>query len=171
MNNLRTPITILVVIIVALVGWFVWAHQSAASAPAAVQTQTATTTLPEQVQSAPITTAPTLDPTVVAQNMVGSWQSVDDPNYSISVTASGKWTDSYQGSNASSSVSETGDYTIFTSTDPDKDFTGILVPGVVYVKVAEGTTISYFSVLQASGNELQLSYLDRGTTLSFIKTQ
>lgn len=166
MNNLRTPVIILVAVLIALGAWFVWSNRPAPVVTATVTS--ASTTAPATQVQAP---APTLDQAAVAQNVVGSWQSTDDPNYSVTITASGKWTDSYKGADASSSVSETGTYELFTSQNPDKDFTGVLVPGVVYVKVSEGSSVLYFSVLEASSDNLQLSYLDRGNTLSFVKEQ
>ena len=102
--------------------------------------------------------------------MVGSWQSTDDPNYQIQVTASGKWTDTYAGADASSAT-QTGTYELFTSANPDKDFSGVLVPNVVYLKVTENKLSLYYSVQQANGTNFQISYLDRGNTLSFVKVQ
>jgi|GEM_PF-1307037 hypothetical protein len=173
MNSLRLPVTLLVIVVVGFFVWFWLARPISVHAPAQTSTTTVSTTSNSSGQaSSPQTTpSPTLDPSSVAQNIVGSWQSTDDANYSVAITSAGKWTDSYKGSNASSSVSETGTYELFTSADPDKDFTGTLVPGVVYVKVSEGTSVLYFSVLDASASNLQLSYLDRGNTLSFVKVQ
>jgi len=169
MNNLRTPIIILVVIILALGAWYFISRQS----PAMLVTQTtvSTTTSPASGSTLATEAPTTLNAAATAVNVVGTWQSTDDPNYSVVITSDGKWTDNYKGADASSSTSETGTYELFTSTNPDKDFTGVLVPGVVYVKVSEGTSVLYFSVLEASGQQLQLSYLDRGNTLSFTKEE
>jgi hypothetical protein len=41
----------------------------------------------------------------------------------------------------------------------------------VYLKIAEGNSTLYYSVLEASPDQLQLSYLDRGNTLSFVRVQ
>jgi hypothetical protein len=169
MNSLRVPVAILVVIVIALGAWYVLSRPSAHSEPpqtTSVATTTVTTTATTQPAE---TTPPTLNLSAVAANIMGSWQSTDDFNYTVNVDANNKWTDSYRGSDASSSVSETGTYTLFTSANPDKSFTGVLVPGVVYLKVAEGKTVTYYSVLKAAGDELQLSYLDRGNTLSFVR--
>jgi hypothetical protein len=170
MNRLSVPIGILVVIVVALAVWFVVSEHGAPSAPQQTATTTATTgqapVTVEQTPSQPVT----LDPATVAGDIVGSWQSTDDPNYQIQVTASGKWTDTYAGADASSAT-QTGTYELFTSANPDKDFTGVLVPGVVYLKVTENNLSLYYSVQQANGTNFQISYLDRGNTLSFVKVQ
>jgi hypothetical protein len=159
----------LVLIIVILFGvWYVATqHLSFASpAPAAVSTTTEHTMIPAPAPTTPAPAAPDLQ--TATANVVGSWQSTDDAQYTVAITASGKWTDAY-GSDAS--ATQTGTYTLFTSDKPDKDFTGILQPGVVYVKVVEGNSTLFFSVLEATGTNLQLSYLDRGNTLSFVRVQ
>ncbi len=163
MNSVRTPLIILAAIIIGLCAWYVFSNRTAP----APQTQAAT--VPQQA-AAQETPSPNLDEAAVAANISGTWQSTDDPNYSVVATSGGKWTDTYR-SDASSSVSQTGAYTLFTSQHPDPDFTGVLMPGVVYLKIAEGSSTLYFSVLEASGSALQLSYLDRGNTLSFTKVQ
>ena len=174
MNSLRVPVTLLIVIVVGVVVLFVFSRLSASSVtPSGVTVSNATTsgsgavTLPT---SAPAPRPPQ-DPASVPASIVGTWQSTDDPNYSVTVTSDGGWTDSYKGSGASDSTSQTGTYKLFTSQGPDKDFTGTLVSGVVYLKVTEGKDTLYYSVLAANGTQLQLSYLDRGNTLSFVRVQ
>ena len=168
---------IIVVLLVALGGWYVLAHENVtATLPTTDTTEaqaTTTTPTPNPVVATSTSPAPTstIDPQTVATNIVGSWRSVDDQNYTIGVTADGKWTDTYKGTDASSTLTQTGTYTIFTNANPDPKFDGTIVPGVVYVKVAEGSTVNYFSVIDASGNDLQLSYLARGNTLAFIRIQ
>lgn len=161
--NVRLPVLILIVIVIAFGAWYVLVHQNFTSTLS--QTYVATTT-PDNS-----TASPTLDPAAIAASAIGMWQSSDDPNYTVVIAPDGKWTDEYKGTDASSSVSQTGAYTLFTSANPDKDFTGTLTPGVVYLKVVEASTIFYYSVLEADGTNLQLSYLARGNTLSFTKVQ
>lgn len=169
MNNLRTPITILAVVIIAIGAWFYWSRQT--STPAPTVAGVVSPTSPSQPTPQAPAQAPALDPSVVAATIVGTWASTQDPNYTVVIAGSGAWTDKYKGGDSSSSVSETGTYKLFTSTDPDPDFTGTLVSGAVYVKVIEGSSTLYYSVLRASGNELQLHYLAMGNTLSFVKLQ
>lgn len=172
MNTLRTPIILLAVVVVALIAWFLWVHEQAVT-PSQTQTAAvvASTTSAAQTTSAASSTIQYPDEDAVASNIPGVWQSTDDPNYSIDVTSNGKWTDSYQGADASSTTSETGTYIFFASQNPDKDFTGTIVPGVTYLKVTEGSSVLYYSVLEVSGSNLQISYLDRGNTLSFVREQ
>lgn len=170
MSDLRIPAIILAIIAIALGGWYILAHQNFTSTLA----QTNSTTAVSAATSTQTQTAPAgfgLDQAAVAQTIAGAWQSTDDANYSINVTSGGTWTDTYAGANASSSVSQTGSYALFTSANPDPDFTGVLVPGLVYLKVSEGNSTTYFSVLAADGQQLQLSYLNRGTTLSFVRKE
>lgn len=173
MNNLRVPIALLVIIVAGMFAWFLLSRQSPDSAisqtsPATTASSTASAADFPTGTPAPL---PPPDPASVFATIVGSWQSTDDSNYSVTITSSGKWTDSYKGSGASNSVSESGTYALFTSQNPDKTFTGTLVPGVVYLKVSEGNSVLFYSVLETSTTTLQLSYLDRGNTLSFVKVQ
>ncbi|HTR18763.1 MAG TPA: hypothetical protein VMH91_02165 [Candidatus Paceibacterota bacterium] len=170
--NSRAFLGFLVVVIVALVlGWFFFVYPRSATTPGEEATTTATEVTTAASQEPTTTTpSPTLDPGTVTANIVGNWVSTTDSNYTVQITAGDKWTDTYKGSDKSS-ASLSGTYTLFTSAHPDKDFTGVLVPGVVYLKVVEGRSTLYYSVVAAGGNELQLSYLDRGNTLSFVKVQ
>ncbi|MDR3571649.1 MAG: hypothetical protein P4L81_05670 [Candidatus Pacebacteria bacterium] len=178
MNNLRTPVIILVIILVAVGAWLLGYRQhtepTAANDTAQLQqgsTQTPVDTSASGTDSTATSPTPPLDPSTVATNVVGTWQSVDDPNYTVVITADGKWTDKYKGGDASSSVSETGTYKIFTSANPDPGFDSTIVPGTVYTVVKEGKSTLYYSVLEASGTNLQLSYLARGNTLAFVRVQ
>ena len=179
--NTRVILTLVILIIALIVVWFfALAHVGTATpvvapvvqATTTVATSTGTplftsTSTPTAVVPAPIS-GPDL-PTVT-QNIVGSWQSTDDGNYSVKITANGKWTDTYSTS-ATNSASQTGTYTLFTSADPDPALAAAVTPGVVYIKLVEGKSTSFFGVVQADGGNLQLVYLDRGNTISFVKTQ
>jgi hypothetical protein len=173
MNNLRVPVAALVIIVAGISAWFLLSRQSPSPiVPQASSTTTSSTT----AASAGFPTGtpaplPPPNPASVFAAIVGSWRSTDDANYSVAITSSGKWTDSYKGSDAAKSVSQSGTYALFTSQDPDKAFTGTLVPGVVYLKVSEGNSVLFYSVLEAGTSTMQLSYLDRGNTLSFVRAQ
>lgn len=170
MNSLRVPVTLLILVVLAFGAWLFYSHQIAATAPRS--NSAATTSAPTVIQDqSTVNPTPSLNEAAVAAAMPGSWQSTDDPSYSIEITSNGKWTDQYKGANASSSVSETGTYTLFTSADPDPDFSAVLAQGVVYIKLVEGSDTYFYSVLQAGSGNLQLSYLARGNTLSFVKAQ
>src|SRR5260370_1227015 len=123
MNNLRTPIAILVLIFVGIAAWFWLFYRGPTSVKVQVPVATSTTSVVEPASNVVQTPAPRLDPSTVATNAVGTWQSTDDPNYTVTIGSSGTWTDTYKGENVSSSVSETGSYKLFTSQNPDKNFT------------------------------------------------
>ncbi len=170
MNNLRAPIALLVVIIVVAGGWFYFVHQRAAMPSSPIITQsTPSANYPDSQPALPALPLP--DPTTVSTDIVGTWDSSDDPNYSVVIDQNGKWTDRYEEGNGSSTISETGTYTLFTSDKPDPDFTGQARSGIVYIKLVEGHDTYFYSVLGANGTALQLSYLARGNTLSFVKAQ
>ncbi len=172
MNSLRLPVTLLVIVIVLFGGWFLYVHSEAA-APQPTPQAPATTAAPTAIQTSQsgLNPAPALNEAAVATNINGVWQSTDDPSYSVDITSSGKWTDDYKEAGATTTISETGTYTFFTSANPDPDFSGPLASGVVYLKLVEGPDTYFYSVLEATNNQLQLSYLARGNTLSFVRVQ
>lgn len=167
---------IIVVLVVALGAWYIVSKNSPTPAvPASTATTTAATTTAmttatstAQQPSGLPQTQPSADSAQIKSAMVGTWQSVDDNNYHVKITAGGAWTDSY---GTSTAATQSGTYTLFTSDMPDKNLPIPAQPGVVYLKVVEGKDTFYYSVIEASGNALQLSYLDRGNTLSFVKVQ
>ena len=179
--NTRVILSLVALVIALIVLWFVALAHVGNTTPTVVPVVQATSTVATSTgtplftsTSTPTPAAPVAisgpDLPTVTQNIVGSWQSTGDGNYSVKITANGKWTDTYSTS-ATSSASQTGAYTLFTSADPDPALAGAVTPGVVYVKLVEGKSTSFFGVVEADGNNLQLVYLDRGNTISFVKAQ
>lgn len=111
---------------------------------------------------------PSTDLAQIRSAMVGTWQSADDGNYHIKISADGRWTDSY---GTSTQAAQTGTYKIFTNATPDKNLPIPAQPGIVYLKVAEGNSTFYYSIIAASDTTLQFSYLARGNTLAFVRVQ
>ncbi|HUO50080.1 MAG TPA: hypothetical protein VMU25_00695 [Candidatus Paceibacterota bacterium] len=163
---------IIVVLVVAIGAWYMAAYHMPEASPATSTTTTASSTdsnasTSAQSSGVPLT-QPSADPAQIGSNMVGTWQSVDDGNYHVKITADGTWTDSY---GTTTSATQTGKYSLFTNATDDKDLPIPAQPGVVYLKVIEGKDTFYYSVIEASSNTLQLSYLDRGNTLAFVRIQ
>lgn len=139
-------------------------QRSANSATSASPTLGQPIPFPAPVEHSAVTQ--TLNIGSVENDIVGTWQSVDDPNYSITITSDGTWTDFY---GTTTPAEETGSLTLFTSEDPSVGYQGSTTPGVVYLKVAEGKSTLYYSLTKLTEAHLQLLYLDRGNTLSFVK--
>ena len=179
MNDLRVPVTLLVLVVLVFIGWFFIVHQGSSPTTTLVSTTTPGAEFdPQQVQvqaeasTPPQVTIPLTQTTApVATSLAGIWRSTEDPNYSITVTASGAWTDTYKYASSTDGVSETGNYELFTSENPDPSFHSQVVPGVTYIKLVEGPNTFYYSVLGVTKDSLQISYLDRGNTLSFSRVQ
>ena len=100
--------------------------------------------------------------------IVGEWRSTDDANFTRQFNPDGTYTDSYEGD---ASATSNGIWKLFTTTNPDSAFTGVLAQGTTYLKMADASTTLFFSILKETNDGLQLLYLDRGNTLSFTRVR
>lgn len=98
-------------------------------------------------------------------NIIGVWQSTDDPKFIREMRNDGSVIDRYE-----SEEDADGLWMIFTKDIPDTSFTGTYEEGAVYLSIAMGEDEKYyFKVARADGDSLDLVYLDRGGVLSFAR--
>ncbi len=108
-----------------------------------------------------------VDPTsAVTEGIVGKWQSIDDANFVREFKAGGTAVDTYEGDAA---LTTTDTWIVFTSLNVDKDFKGTPEKDAVYIKLKTRTDNLYFKLAKLTPENLELIYLDRGTTLRFIR--
>jgi len=107
------------------------------------------------------------DGSVIARvQIIGTWQSTDDPKFTREFKSDGKVIDAYDGAVKESALS----WTIFTSSMPVDGFSGEFEEGAVYLSIATLRKDElHFKIEQIDANNLVLIYLDRGGTLSFTK--
>ncbi len=100
--------------------------------------------------------------------IVGTWRSTEDSKFIRVFNADGTTEDRYEGD---PSATMAGEWNIFTSTNPDPGYDRELATDTTYLKIQSQYEALFFRVLSVSDTNLELSYLDRGNTLSFTKVQ
>ena len=110
---------------------------------------------------------PVPTPSLAADTMsaiIGNWQSTEDPKFTREILNDGSVIDRYEGSEPDAK----GRWMVFTKEIPDTAFTGLLEEGVVYLSLSMSESEKlYFRILKVDADTLEISYLDRGNTLSF----
>jgi len=105
------------------------------------------------------------DAAATMANVIGMWQSTEDPNFTREIRNDGVVTDRYAGQEDSDGL-----WMVFTKDIPDTSFTGPIEEGAVYLSMAMSEDEKYyFKVTNADGQHLDLVYLDRGGLLSFTR--
>lgn len=98
-------------------------------------------------------------------NIVGMWQSTEDPKFTREIRNDGVAVDRYNGESGAEGL-----WMVFTKEIPDQSFEGAIEDGAVYLSIALGEDEKYyFKVIKADGKSLELVYLDRGGVLSFSR--
>ena len=101
----------------------------------------------------------------VMARVIGNWQSTEDPAFTREIRNDGVVVDRYEGA-----ADAEGFWMVFTKEIPNESFAGELEDGAVYLSLSMGEDEKYhFKVTEASGDSLELIYLDRGGALSFTR--
>lgn len=97
-------------------------------------------------------------------NIIGMWQSIDDPKFTREIRNDGVVIDRYEGSSPDDTD---GLWMVFTKEIPDAAYAGTIEEGAVYLSIAMSESEKlYFKIVKADGNALELVFLD-GSVLSF----
>jgi hypothetical protein len=105
--------------------------------------------------------------------MVGTWKSTDDASFTRTFNDDGTVVDAYTGD---ASATETG---TFTTVDPLKEPAGAFdtvspesLAGMTVLKLSfPKSGVMYFGVQSETESSLNLIYIGRGNTLSFVKVK
>lgn len=107
------------------------------------------------------------DAATVMSNIIGMWQSDEDPKFTREIRNDGTVVDGYEGEEDSDGL-----WMVFTKEIPDTAYAGTIEDGAVYLSLAMSEEEKlYFKVVEADEDSLELIYLDRGNTLSFHRVQ
>src|SRR3989344_1390309 len=108
------------------------------------------------------------DAAQMMSNIVGMWQSIDDPKFTREIRNDGTAIDSYAGA----STTSTGHGMVFTKEGPDSACTGSMEEGSAYLSLSMNESEKlYFKIITADADSLDLIYLDRGNALSFNRVK
>jgi hypothetical protein len=110
------------------------------------------------------------DEAAIRAALIGGWKSTDDANFTRGFSEDNGYVDRYAGDIA---ATDTGVWSTFTATNPDPEFTGEVASDTTYLKLTslKSNESYYYTVVKAIDNELVLTYLDRGNTLTFTRSQ
>lgn len=103
----------------------------------------------------------------VMQNIVGTWQSSDDPFFSREFKAGGEFIDNYEGA-----VVTSGYWGHFLRSVASEETSFPPDDGAVYLRLAfdEPTPdVLHFRVNKLTPEALELTYMERGNTLTFVR--
>ena len=114
--------------------------------------------------SAPKIVAPAAVPALIA----GRWVSIDDAKSSITVTADGKWTDSY----SDGTKDETYPWRVINGVEakaasPTKEFT----PDATYLEVKRTEATYYYELGVLDAENLDMFYVGRGNRLAYTRAK
>lgn len=102
-------------------------------------------------------------------NIIGMWQSSDDPKFIREIRNDGVVIDRYEGSSPDDTD---GLWMVFTKEIPDAAYTGTIEEGAIYLSIAMSESEKlYFKIAKADGNALELVYLEGNGMLSFQRVK
>lgn len=145
-NNVVTGIVI--VLAIAVIGWWFWSRPAAAPAP---------------TESIP---APALIDESMSAGMTGTWKSSDDAKFTRTFAADGTVTDRYEGED---SATISGEWSVI---DPTKESVSLpVVKDGKVIKIQFPEEALYFAVTSVSETELVMTYLSGNGVLRFVRVQ
>lgn len=126
-------------------------------APAPVaETKPTEAELPAEVVNIP--------PQEIATKLAGTWQSVDDPNSILTITAD-TWTNTYTGDDSARSV---GKWRAFPGTEkPAAGADLTFTPASTYIEVISGEDAFYYEVGTIEADAFDMFYVSRGNRLAY----
>ena len=132
--------------------------------PEVVAPVTPSIAIGEPNPSTPAIIAPAAVPALIA----GKWVSIDDAKSSITVTADGKWTDSY----SDGTKDETYPWRVINGVEakaasPTNEFT----PEATYLEVKRTESTFYYELGVLDAENLDMFYVGRGNRLAYTRAK
>lgn len=103
-------------------------------------------------------------PAEVATKLQGVWESIDDPNSILTITAE-TWTNDYKGDAGAHSVDK---WRAFPGTEvPERGKDLTFTPASTYIEVISGEDAFYYEVGAIEADAFDMFYVSRGNRLAF----
>lgn len=100
----------------------------------------------------------------VATKLAGKWQSNDDANSIITITAD-TWTNTYTGDD---SVNDVAKWRAFPGTETPANSEGLTFdPAATYLEVISGDNTFFYQLGDVQADQLEFFYMSRGNRLSY----
>ncbi len=103
-----------------------------------------------------------------SSDLIGVWRSTQDPKYTREFEASGAVIDRYEGDE---SATATGTWSVFTAADAPDGLPFEIRGSDRYVLITSDGEALHFRIADASENQLELVYMDRGGVLTFVRVR
>lgn len=125
-----------------------------APAPEAASTETA---LPPETVNIPAQD--------VATKLAGKWQSTEDANSTITITAEGDWINDYAGDDSAHDVAK---WRAFPGTETPANSEGLtFTPASTYIEVKSGENTFFYELGNIEADAFDFFYVSRGNHLSY----
>ena len=98
--------------------------------------------------------------------LVGGWRSIQDENWSLTISADGKWASGYVG--LATTVS---DWTIFTGDRPPAGAAGPFTAASRYLEVKDADETFYYELGWVGADAFDMFATSRGNNLSFARVK
>jgi len=130
------------------------AEPAPAPAPEAAAVETA---LPPETAAIPASD--------VATKLAGKWQSTEDANAIITITANGEWNNTYTGDD---SVNDKARWRAFPGTETPTNSEGLtFTPASTYIEVKSGENTFFYELGNIEADAFDFFYVSRGNHLSY----
>lgn len=101
----------------------------------------------------------------VATKLAGKWQSTEDANSIITITAEGDWINTYTGDD---SVNDHAKWRAFPGTETPANSEGItFTPASTYIEVKSGENTFFYELGTIEADAFDFFYVSRGNHLSY----
>ncbi|HEY0947940.1 MAG TPA: hypothetical protein VGE53_00405 [Candidatus Paceibacterota bacterium] len=151
--NRNVVLGIVVVIALAVLGWWVFAFMMPASG----------TPLDTEAVSEDVTSPNAEEPF----SLSGTWRSTQDPRFIRVFAIDGSVTDYYEGEESATVI---GRWNVVEDANAEQPEFATL-SGMRTIKIEFPEEVLYFAVVTLTDEKLELSYLARGNTLSFTRVR
>lgn len=101
----------------------------------------------------------------VATKLAGKWQSTEDPNSTITITAEGDWINDYAGDDSAHDVAK---WRAFPGTEVPPNAEGLtFTPASTYIEVHSGENFFFYELGTIQADAFDFFYMSRGNNLSY----
>lgn len=108
---------------------------------------------------------PIIMPEDVPAKLAGKWQSIDDPNSILTITADGSWTNDYTGDD---SVHDVAKWTVFRGYQREDELAAFnLKQTALYIEVISGDDKFHYELGSIGADEFDMFYVSRGNRLAY----
>lgn len=119
-----------------------------------------------QTAGPPIVDANKMSPEEISAKLVGTFTYADDDKSTLTITSTGEWTETYEGSE-----SPTASWRVFVGSDAPKDTGEIFTPASRYVELIGEAGTFYYELGTVADDGFDMFYVARGNRLQYVRAK